>query len=232
MPTADAPSTVRCARASSPCAVVTETTFAQIVAHELGIPPEDVEVVRGATDQTPFGLGTYGSSSTPVSGAAAAVVAQRVREKARIVAAAALEVSAEDLEWDHGRWHVTGDPDAGKTIQEIAMLAHGNLELPAGVEGHLHASVVYNPPNLTYPFGCLNLRGGRADRDGVPELGAGRDGDTVAAPPAGCQGCGWVGDGGLARRSGGRGDRPGGRARAARGGLAGRGVERADPGLG
>jgi aerobic carbon-monoxide dehydrogenase large subunit len=131
-----------------------ETTFAQIVAHELGIPPEDIEVVHGDTDQTPFGLGTYGSRSTPVSGGAAAVVARRVRDKARIVAAAALECAPEDLEWELGRWHVKGDPSQGRTIQEIALLAHSNLELPEGVEGHLDASCVYNPPNLTYPYGA------------------------------------------------------------------------------
>ncbi|HEY4410569.1 MAG TPA: aerobic carbon-monoxide dehydrogenase large subunit [Acidimicrobiia bacterium] len=131
-----------------------ETTFAQIVAHELGLPPEDVEVVHGDTDQTPFGLGTYGSRSTPVSGAAAAVVAGRVRDKARIVAAAALECSPDDLEWELGRWQVKGDATHGKTIQEIALLAHSNLELPEGVEGHLDASAVYNPPNLTYPYGA------------------------------------------------------------------------------
>jgi aerobic carbon-monoxide dehydrogenase large subunit len=131
-----------------------ETTFAQIVAHELGIPPEDVEVVHGDTDQTPFGLGTYGSRSTPVSGGAAAVVARKVKDKARIVAAAALECSADDLEWEPGRWSVKGDPDRGRTIQEIALLAHSDLELPEGVEGHLEAMTVYNPPNLTYPFGA------------------------------------------------------------------------------
>ncbi len=131
-----------------------ETTFAQIVSHELGIPPEDVEVINGDTDNTPFGLGTYGSRSTPVSGAAASVVARRVRDKARIIAAVALECSPDDLEWDHGRWQVKGDPSQGKTIQEIAMLSHSNLELPDGVEGHLDATAVYNPPNLTYPFGC------------------------------------------------------------------------------
>jgi carbon-monoxide dehydrogenase large subunit len=131
-----------------------ETTFAQIVAHELGLPPEDVEVVHGDTDQTPFGLGTYGSRSTPVSGAAAAVVSQRVREKARIIAAAALECSPEDLEWEPGRWQVKGSPKHGHTIQQIALLAHSNLELPDGVEGHLDASAVYNPPNLTYPYGA------------------------------------------------------------------------------
>ncbi len=131
-----------------------ETTFAQIVSHELGIPPEDVEVINGDTDNTPFGLGTYGSRSTPVSGAAASVVARRVRDKARIVAAAALECSPDDLEWTLGRWSVKGDPSQGKTIQEIAMLAHSSLELPDGVEGHLDATAVYNPPNLTYPFGA------------------------------------------------------------------------------
>ena len=119
-----------------------------------GIPPEDIEVIHGDTDNTPFGLGTYGSRSTPVSGAAAAVVAQRVRDKARIIAAASLECSPEDLEWQHGRWQVVGDPAHGKTMAEIAMLAHSNLELPEGVEGHLDAQVVYDPPNLTYPFGA------------------------------------------------------------------------------
>ena len=77
-----------------------ETTFAQIVAEELGLSPDDVEVVHGDTDRTPFGLGTYGSRSTPVSGAATAIVARKVRERARIVAAAMLEVDPDDLEWD------------------------------------------------------------------------------------------------------------------------------------
>jgi aerobic carbon-monoxide dehydrogenase large subunit len=131
-----------------------ETTFAQIVAQEVGIPPEDIEVIHGDTDNTPFGLGTYGSRSTPVSGAAAAVVARRVRDKARIIAATALECSPDDLEWELGRWQVKGDPEKGKTIQEIAMLSHSSLELPDGMEGHLDAQAVYNPPNLTYPFGA------------------------------------------------------------------------------
>jgi len=131
-----------------------ETTFAQIVAEELGISVDDVEVVHGDTDRTPFGLGTYGSRSTPVSGAAAAVVARKVRERARIVAAAMLEASASDLEWADGRWQVRGDPAQGKTLAEIAMAAHSGLELPEGVTGHLDADTVYNPPNLTYPYGA------------------------------------------------------------------------------
>jgi carbon-monoxide dehydrogenase large subunit len=131
-----------------------ETTFAQIVAEELGIPPEDIEVVHGDTDLTPYGLGTYGSRSTPVSGGATALVARKVRERARLVASAMLEVSPDDLEWEKGRWFVKGDPEKGATIQEIAMAAHGSIELPEGVEGGLDAETVYNPPNLTFPFGA------------------------------------------------------------------------------
>jgi aerobic carbon-monoxide dehydrogenase large subunit len=131
-----------------------ETTFAQIVAEELGIPPEDIDVVHGDTDQTPFGLGTYGSRSTPVSGAATAMVARKIRDKARLIAGAALEVSPDDLEWEKGRWFVKGDPEKGQTIQEIALASHGTVELPEGVEGHLDAVTVYDPPNLTYPYGA------------------------------------------------------------------------------
>jgi carbon-monoxide dehydrogenase large subunit len=131
-----------------------ETTFAQIVAHELGLTPDDVEVVHGDTDRTPFGLGTYGSRSTPVSGAAAVMAARKVRDRARLVAAAMLELSPDDLEWLDGKWRVRGDPERSAGIAEIAMAAHSALELPDGVEGHLDASAVYNPPNLTFPFGA------------------------------------------------------------------------------
>jgi len=131
-----------------------ETTFAQIVAAELGLSPDDIEVVHGDTDRTPFGLGTYGSRSMAVSGAAAAIAARKVRDRARIVASAMLEVSPSDLEWLNGRWQVRGDPEQARTIGEIAMAAHSGLELPEGVEGHIDASTVYNPPNLTYPFGA------------------------------------------------------------------------------
>jgi aerobic carbon-monoxide dehydrogenase large subunit len=82
------------------------------------------------------------------------VVARKVRERARIVAAAMLEASASDLEWADGRWQVRGDPAQGKTLAEIAMAAHSGLELPEGVTGHLDADTVYNPPNLTYPYGA------------------------------------------------------------------------------
>ncbi|MGO9660030.1 MAG: aerobic carbon-monoxide dehydrogenase large subunit [Acidimicrobiales bacterium] len=131
-----------------------ETTFAQIVAEEIGIPPADIEVVHGDTDNTPFGLGTYGSRSTPVSGAAAALVARKVRDKARIIASGMLEVSVADLEWEKGSFHVKGDPSKSVTIQAIAMRAHGAGDLPEGIEGGLEAQICYNPENLTYPFGA------------------------------------------------------------------------------
>jgi aerobic carbon-monoxide dehydrogenase large subunit len=130
-----------------------ETTFAQIVAEELGIPVDDIDVVHGDTDQTPFGLGTYGSRSTPVSGAAAAVAARKIRDKAKLIAATMLEAAPEDLEWEKGRFFVRGDPEQGKTIQEVALGAHGAFDLPDGMEGSLDAEAVYNPPNLTFPFG-------------------------------------------------------------------------------
>ncbi|MGH3485226.1 MAG: aerobic carbon-monoxide dehydrogenase large subunit [Nocardioidaceae bacterium] len=131
-----------------------ETTYAQIVAEEIGIPPADIEVVHGDTDNTPFGLGTYGSRSTPVSGAAAALVARKVRDKAKIIASGMLEVSVADLEWVKGSFQVRGDPTSAVTIQDIAMRAHGAGDLPDGIEGALEAQICYNPENLTYPFGA------------------------------------------------------------------------------
>jgi carbon-monoxide dehydrogenase large subunit len=125
-----------------------ETTFAQIVSEELGIPVADVEVVHGDSSTCPFGLGTYGSRSTPVSGAAAAVVSRRVRAQAREVAATMLEVAPADLEFEEGRWSVRGDPDVGVSMRDIARAAY------SAVGSQLTASAVYSPPNLTFPFGA------------------------------------------------------------------------------
>ncbi|HKH36771.1 MAG TPA: molybdopterin cofactor-binding domain-containing protein, partial [Rubrobacter sp.] len=97
-----------------------ETTFAQIVAGELGIPAEDIEVREGDTDNTPFGLGTYGSRSTPVCGAATAVVTRKVREKAKKIAAHLLEAAEGDVEYEDGRFFVKGSPDQAKTMDEVA----------------------------------------------------------------------------------------------------------------
>src|SRR5690606_20438220 len=131
-----------------------ETTFAQLVAQELGIGVDAVDVVQGDTDHTPFGVGTYGSRSIAVSGAAVVTVARQVRERARLIAAAMLEVSPDDLEWGDGRWFVRGDEELGYTLAEIARVAHSSFEPPEGVDAHLNAVTVYNPPNLTFPFGA------------------------------------------------------------------------------
>ena len=128
-----------------------ETTFAQIVAEELGIPAADVAVEEGDTDTAPYGLGTYASRSTPVAGAATAMVSRKLREKGRKIAAHLLEAAEEDLEWERGRFFVKGSPDKAKTIQEIAFAAYTNL--PEGMEAGLEGVHYYDPPNMTYPFG-------------------------------------------------------------------------------
>src|SRR2546429_7335073 len=128
-----------------------ETTFAQIVAEELGIPARDVEVQHGDTDNTPYGLGTYASRSTPTAGAATAVISRKLRQKARGLAAHLLEASEDDLEWERGRFFVRGSPDRARTIQELAFAAYSDL--PEGMEAGLEGVHYYDPPNMTYPFG-------------------------------------------------------------------------------
>jgi carbon-monoxide dehydrogenase large subunit len=128
-----------------------ETTFAQIVAEELGLQPEDVEVQEGDTDNTPYGLGTYASRSTPVSGAATAMVSRRIRAKAQKIAAHLLEASEDDLEWEGGKFVVKGAPEKSKTIADVAFAAYTNI--PEGMEGGLEGVYYYDPPNMTYPFG-------------------------------------------------------------------------------
>ncbi len=128
-----------------------ETTFAQIVASELGIPPEDVEVQEGDTDHTPYGLGTYASRSTPVAGAATAVISRKLRDKARTIAAHLLETAEDDLDWENGAFHVKGASERAKTIQDIAFAAY--TDLPDGVEAGLEGVHYYDPPNMTFPFG-------------------------------------------------------------------------------
>jgi carbon-monoxide dehydrogenase large subunit len=128
-----------------------ETTYAQIVAEELGIPAAHVEVEEGDTDTAPYGLGTYASRSTPTAGAAGAMAARKIRDKAKKIAAHLLEVSEEDLVWEPGKFSVKGAPQKTKTIQEIALAAYTNH--PAGMEAGLEAVNYYDPPNLTFPFG-------------------------------------------------------------------------------
>ena len=128
-----------------------ETTYAQILAEELGISVDDITAEEGDTDTAPYGLGTYASRSTPVAGAAAAVAARKIREKAKLIAAHLLEVSPDDLEWKDHKFQVKGVPAKAKTMQDIAFAAYTNH--PQGMEAGLEATAYYDPPNLTFPFG-------------------------------------------------------------------------------
>ncbi len=129
-----------------------ETTYAQIIATEIGIPSDLITVEEGDTDTAPYGLGTYGSRSTPVGGAAAARAGRNIRDKARKIAAHMLEVSEDDLVWDVDRFTVKGVPDLSAAMKDIAMAAYSNL--PEGLEPGLEVVDYYDPPNMTYPFGA------------------------------------------------------------------------------
>ena len=109
-------------------------------------------VEEGNTDTAPYGLGTYGSRSTPVSGAATAMACRKIKAKAQMIAAYMLEVHDDDLEWDVDRFTVKGNPERFKTMTELAWAAYH--EVPPGMEPGLEAVNYYDPPNLTYPFGA------------------------------------------------------------------------------
>jgi len=131
-----------------------ETTFAQIVSSELGVDPNDVKVFHGDTDNTPMGWGTYGSRTTAVGGAALALTARKIRDKAKTIAAHLLEAAIDDMDYEDGKFFVKGAPDQHKTITEIALMANVAWNMPEGVEAGLEASTFYDPPNFTFPFGA------------------------------------------------------------------------------
>ena len=130
-----------------------ETTFAQIVSDDLGVPIEDVAVLHGDTAVVPNGIGTFGSRGISVGGTAVYMATQKVREKAEAIAANVLECSTDDLEFEDGKFTVKGVPDKGITIQEVALQAHVATKLPAGMEPGLQATSVFEPSNFTFPFG-------------------------------------------------------------------------------
>ncbi|HEY1545719.1 MAG TPA: aerobic carbon-monoxide dehydrogenase large subunit [Xanthobacteraceae bacterium] len=129
-----------------------ETTYAQIIASELGLAADNIAVEEGNTDTAPYGLGTYGSRSTPVSGAATAMACRKIKAKAQMIAAYMLEVHDDDLEWDVDRFRVKGNPERFKTMTELAWAAYH--EVPPGMEPGLEAINYYDPPNFTFPFGA------------------------------------------------------------------------------
>ncbi|BDG06163.1 xanthine dehydrogenase family protein molybdopterin-binding subunit [Anaeromyxobacter oryzae] len=130
-----------------------ETTFAQIVADQLGIPVDSVEVVHGDTSRIPFGMGTYGSRSLAVGGSALVKATEKIVAKARKIAAHLLEASEGDVELRDGRFVVAGT-DRAKTFGEVALAAYVPHKYPAGLEPGLEETAFYDPKNFTFPAGC------------------------------------------------------------------------------
>jgi carbon-monoxide dehydrogenase large subunit len=129
-----------------------ETAWSQIVADQLGVPFEDVEVLHGDTQISPKGMDTYGSRSLVVGGIAVVKAAEKVVAKARTIAAHLLEASEDDLEFSAGRFGVKGT-DKGVTIQEIALATFAAHNLPDGMEPSLDADATFDPPNFSFPHG-------------------------------------------------------------------------------
>jgi carbon-monoxide dehydrogenase large subunit len=130
-----------------------ETSVSQVVADELGVAVDDVLVQHSDTLGTPFGYGTYGSRSTAVGTVAVYNALQRIKDKAKRLAAHLLEAAAEDMVFEGGKVYVKGSPDKAKTIQEIAGAAALSYNLPPGMEPFLDDTAYYDPPNCTFPFG-------------------------------------------------------------------------------
>jgi carbon-monoxide dehydrogenase large subunit len=131
-----------------------ETTFAQLVAHELGIPMDDVEIVHGDTGRVPFGMGSYGSRSGAVGGTALYMSLQKVKEKAKRIAAHLLEAAPEDIELEGGKFRVRGSPDRAKGFGDVSLAAYLAHDLPEGMEPGLEATAFFNPSNFVFPFGA------------------------------------------------------------------------------
>jgi len=130
------------------------TTFAQIVADDLGVPVDDVEVLYGDTQLAPLGMDTYGSRSLAVGGVAVHRAAQKVVAKVRKIAAHELEVAEEDLEYEGGRFAVKGAPDRAKTVGELGFSAWTAHNLPDGLEPGVEETAVYDAQNFVFPYGA------------------------------------------------------------------------------
>ena len=131
-----------------------ETAFAQLVSSELGIPVEDIDVIHGDTSQIQMGTGSFGSRSAAVGGGAIHMSTQKIKEKAKKLAAHILEASEEDIEFEDGKLFVRGAPSEGKTIQEIALASYYYTEdIPEGMEPGMEAMSFFDPKNFTWPGG-------------------------------------------------------------------------------
>ena len=130
-----------------------ETTFAQLAASELGVPIEDVGVVESDTAQVQQGTGTFGSRSAVVGGTAIHMSVEKIKDKAKQIAAHMLEASPEDIVYEDGQLFVQGAPTEAKSFQEVALAAYWYDGLPEGLEPGLEATSIYDPKNFTWPFG-------------------------------------------------------------------------------
>ncbi len=130
-----------------------ETTFAQVVADQFGIPIEDVVIKHGDTDNTPYGMGTYGSRGTAVGGGALMMAIDTVKEKAKKIAAFQLEASEEDIVFEEGKFSVKGSPGKSLTFAEIAYKAYVDPKMAPVIEPGLEATRYFEPGNFVYPFG-------------------------------------------------------------------------------
>ncbi len=130
-----------------------ETTFAQLASSELGIPMEDVDIVHGDTAQVQFGAGTYGSRSAAVGGTAIHLGVDKIKDKAKRLAAHLLEAAEADMVYEDGKIFVRGAPDNAKTFGEVALASYLAASLPEGMEPGLEATSFFDPPNFTWPFG-------------------------------------------------------------------------------
>ena len=139
---------------ASPHGQGSETTLAQIIGDELGFPVEDIEIVHGDTNETPMGWGTYGSRTTPVTGAALAKAARKLKDKAKTLAAHLMEAAVEDIEYEDGKFSVKGSPDKFQTIQDVTLMATLAWNMPEGMDPGFEESQFYDPPNFVYPFGA------------------------------------------------------------------------------
>jgi carbon-monoxide dehydrogenase large subunit len=135
-----------------------DTGFAQIVADELGVAVEDVEIVHGDTGRIQFGIGTFGSRSAAVGGIATYNSLQKIKEKSRKIAAHMLEANEEDIVYEDGKCFVKGSPDRAHSLSDIALAAYLAHNYPSDLEPGLEATSFYDPSNFTWPFGthaCL-----------------------------------------------------------------------------
>jgi len=131
-----------------------ETTWAQIAADALGVTPDDVEVLHGDTAVSPLGMDTYGSRSVSVGATALYFALEKIKDKARVLAAHELEVAEDDLDFEGGTFSVKGAPDRARTVADLAASAWHAHNIPSGFEPNLEATAVFDPPNFTWPGGA------------------------------------------------------------------------------